>query len=102
VEGFTRSAAQKCIRHWARQSACVLLTDHARQRMDERDISELDVVRILSRGCLDGGVLEVTRGEWKCKMRLRIRGERAVGVIVLILREAGALLVKTVQWEDFQ
>jgi hypothetical protein len=80
----------------------VLLSVHARQRMDERGFAEMDVLRILSRGCLDGGVLEVDHGEWKCKMRLRIRGERAAAVVVLILRESGVLLVKTVEWEGFQ
>jgi hypothetical protein len=102
VEGFSRSEAQKCIRRWAREPASLLLSIHARERMDERGISELDVLRALSRGCLDGGVLEVDQGEWKCKMTLRIRGERVAAVVVLILREASMLLVKTVEWEDCQ
>ena len=29
-------------------------------------------------------------------------GEREMGVVLLILRDSGALLVKTVEWEDFQ
>jgi len=35
-------------------------------------------------------------------MTLRVRGEREIGVVVLILRNTRSLLVKTVEWESFQ
>jgi hypothetical protein len=35
-------------------------------------------------------------------MTLRVRGEREIGVVVLILRNIRSLLVKTVEWESFQ
>jgi hypothetical protein len=70
--------------------------------MVDRGISELDMKRVLRHGSLDGSVVQTDHGEWKCKMTLRIRGEREIGVVVLILRNSGNLLVKTVEWEGFQ
>jgi hypothetical protein len=69
--------------------------------MAEREISKLDVSRILLRGYLDGALIQTDHGEWKCKMTLRARGERTAGAVVIILRASGRLLVKTVEWEDF-
>jgi hypothetical protein len=102
VEGFTNAEAQKCIRDWARRQSSILLTQHACDRMVERGITELDMKRVLRRGSLDGSVVQTDHGEWKCKMTLKIRGEREMGVVLLILRDSGALLLKTVEWEDFQ
>jgi hypothetical protein len=102
VDGFTRAEAQKRIRDWARRESNIILTRHACDRMVERGITELDMKRVLRRGCLDGGVVQTDQGEWKCKMTLRIRGEREIGVVVLILRNTGVLLVKTVELEGCQ
>jgi hypothetical protein len=100
MEGFTNAEAQKCIRDWARRAASIILTRHACDRMVERGITELDMKRVLRRGALAGNAVQTDHGEWKCKMTLRIRGEREIGVAVLILRNSGTLLVKTVEWED--
>lgn len=102
MEGFTNAEAQRCVRDWAGRKSSIVLTRHACDRMVERGITELDMKRVLRRGSLDGSVVQTDHGEWKCKMTLRMRGERAIGVVLLILRSSGTLLVKTVEWEDFQ
>ncbi len=102
MEGFTRAEAQQCIRSWAARESDIILTRHACDRMVERGITELDMRRVLRRGSLDGHVVQTDQGEWKCKMTLRVRGEREIGVVVLILRNSRSLLVKTVEWESFQ
>ncbi len=69
--------------------------------MSERGIDWSEVRRILREGSLQGEFVQTDHGEWKCKMTLRIYGERAAGVVVLVLRASGVVFVKTVQWEDY-
>lgn len=78
----------------------VAFTDHAYERMEERDITDLQALRVLQRGSLTGPIEQGNKpGEWKCKITDTVRGAREVGVvtIVVFLRR---LIVKTVEWED--
>lgn len=38
-------------------------------------------------------------GEWKCKIVAKIKGNREVGVVTIVMR-VGRLFIKTVEWED--
>lgn len=78
----------------------VRFTDHAEERMEERDISLHDVFRVLQKG----SVYDVPRpgkkkGEWICKIERHARGNRDIGVVSVIVREEH-LLILTVEWED--
>ena len=73
---------------------------HAMDRMEERDITTLDALRVLRNGEIVGEITSgKTTGEWKCKMIARRRGSRDMGVVSIVLR-TGRLFVKTVEWED--
>lgn len=77
----------------------VILGMHARERMEEREILDVDVFRILRNGHIDEAPELTDRQEWKCKVTLKIRGGRTAGVITVILHN-GKLFVKTVEWEN--
>lgn len=84
----------------ADHSECVDFTDHAFERMDERDISTRDVFRIFRRGTIAGEIEPGKRAdEWRCKVIYRLKGNRDAGVVTVVCSQQ-RLLVITVEWED--
>jgi hypothetical protein len=78
----------------------VIFTRHAQERMAERDISDLDVYRVLQRGSIKDSIRQgLKEGEWACKITYKLRGSREIGVATVVIRTE-ALLVTTVEWED--
>ena len=75
--------------------------NHARERMLEREIDDVDVLRVLRSGNIKGEPEPAEPGEWKCKVTKPTKGTRDVGVVVIILRSK-RLFVKTVEWEDLK
>lgn len=94
--------AEALIRKLADDSKRVRFTTHANERMEERDISLADALRVLRNGTVEGQPEPGNKpSEWKCKMVRHARGNREIGVITIIIRES-YLLVKTVEWEDLK
>lgn len=88
------------IRGLAADSANVAMGYHALDRMEERGITTLDVLRVLQAGEIVGKVeAGKNLGEWKCKVVERRKRARAIGVATVVIK-ASKLLVKTVEWED--
>lgn len=99
VMRLTAGVAEKRIREIALVTENVILGNHARKRMIERELFDVDVFRILRQGHVDD-VPELTDSkEWKCKITMKIRGGRTAGVVTIILHN-GKLFVKTVEWEN--
>lgn len=96
---LTAAVAQKRIRELAEVTENVVFGPHARQRMKEREIFDIDVLRVLRKGFVDDAPEMTERGEWKCKVTLKIRGGRTAGVVTIFLHN-GRLFIKTVEWED--
>lgn len=91
---------EQLVRVRAVDSRNVSFGSHALDRMEERDISTLDALRVLRTGDLVGDIVAGRQtGEWKCKMVARKKGSRDMGVVSVVLR-SGRLFVKTVEWED--
>ena len=91
--------AQNIINEAAQDTANVIFGTHALQRMDERGVSDLEVYRILRTGCVLELPERTERGEWKCKVVKKLRGQRELGVVTIIVPH-GCLFIKTVEWED--
>ncbi len=88
------------IRHIAEVDRQIYLSCHAKERMEQRSITRLDVIRVLRRGHIDGPIEPGDGpGEWKCKVVANVRGSRDIGVVTLIIG-SDRILVKTVEWED--
>lgn len=96
---LTAAAAEKRIRKIAEITENVILGTHARERMKEREILDVDVFRTLRQGYVDETPELTEHNEWKAKITLKIRGGRTAGVVTVILH-GGKLFVKTVEWEN--
>jgi hypothetical protein len=91
---------QDRIRALAKETKNIALSRHAEDRMWERDISAMEVFEVLRLGMIDGAPwVEPESAEQACKVVLRKKGSRTIGVVTIILAADG-LLVKTVEWED--
>lgn len=87
------------IRKLASDSRNVKFSEHALDRMYERDITALDAMRVLLSGYIDGSIdAGKNPGEWKCKIVGKRKGSRDIGVATIVMR-TGKLYVKTVEWE---
>ncbi len=71
------------------------------ERMSERGIFTIDVLRILRAGWVDDEPEHTESGEWKCKVTLKTERGRTAGVVTIIMQN-NMLFVKTVEWEDIQ
>ena len=97
---LTSGIAEKRIRELAQTTDHIKWSLHALERMEEREIFDVDVLRVLRSGTVRGTPEQTPReGEWKCKMVRNIRGSRQIGVVLIILKKDG-LFIKTVEWED--
>lgn len=96
---LTSTAAQKRIQLISKTTASVGLSFHAKERMAERDINVGDIYRILREGHIHDQPELTARGDWKCKVTLKLRGRRTASVIVA-LHPTEKLTVVTVEWED--
>ena len=96
---LTRAAAERRIRELADNDNNIIWGEHALERMAERDIEDVVVLRVLRRGFVDSEPELTEYNEWQCKVTLRVRGSRVAGVVTIILH-SGRLFVRTVEWED--
>lgn len=96
---LTAAVAEKRIREIAQVTENVILGKHARERMQEREIFDVDVFRVLRTGYVDDPPVKTEKDEWKCKVVLKIRGGRTAGVVTILMHN-GKLFVKTVEWEN--
>ncbi len=88
------------IRSLAEEDKFVFLSRHARERMDLRSITRIDLIRVLKTGHIDGPILlGENAGEWKCKVVAKVKGSREIGVVTLVI-DNKKILVKTAEWED--
>ena len=96
---FGRATAQQRIRDLADNDNNIIWGDHALERMGERGIDDIVVLRVLRQGSVDAEPELTEYNEWKCKVTLKVKGSRVAGVVTIILHSA-RLFVKTVEWED--
>lgn len=96
---LTAGVAEKRINEAAKVTENIIFGDHARKRMAERELFDIDVLRVLRHGSVEEAPEQAAQGEWKCKVTLKIRGGRTAGVVTIIM-SGGKLFVKTVEWED--
>ncbi len=99
--GLRPGAAEKKIRELAADTDKVILSDHALERMEQREISDIEVYRILQKGHVMEEPTRTKQKEWQCKVVMRLKGNRDAGVVTIILH-SGRLFVKTVEWEDLR
>lgn len=89
------------VQNYAEQSENVFFSSHARERMQERDVTDVEVLRVLRLGMIDGRPwIEERGGDMACKVVQKQPCGRRLGVVTIIITAKGRLFVKTVEWED--
>jgi len=104
VANFRPRADELCrqVRRLAHNTNNIGWSDHILERMEERDISDHQVLTVLRTGDIEGDITPGrSAGEWKCKMVARIKGNRDVGVVTVVC-DGKRLWLKTVEWEDLR
>lgn len=90
----------KTVQRLALDSGVVFFSEHALDRMEEREITRLDALRVLRTGRIVGEITSGKKaGEWKCKVVAKLKGNREAGIATITIQNK-RLLVKTVEWED--
>jgi hypothetical protein len=90
------------IHRLAQSSDNIGWSDHVLKQMDDRDISDHDVLKVLRTGTIEGKITAGrAAGEWKCKMVARIKRNRNVGVVTVVCNSR-RLWLKTAEWEDLR
>ena len=71
--------------------------------MDWRGITDNMMFEVLRTGFIKGGDIVPGKnpGEWKVKMTKKMKGQREVGVVTLVIN-CQRLFIKTVEWEDLR
>lgn len=73
---------------------------HVQSRMEWRDIDAGMMFEVLRTGYLKGAIEPGKNpGEWKVKMCKKMKGQRDVGVVTIVIN-GRELFIKTVEWED--
>lgn len=93
--------AEKLVQERASKTDNVIFTNHATVRIDQRNISAIEVFRILRTGTIHNPPVRNEKGDWEVLVTKRITGNhREAGVATIILTADDKLVVKTVRWED--
>ena len=99
-ENLRADDAENIIKSRAQVTLTVVITTHAFERIEERDILQADTYRISREGNTDSPPVLDKRGGWQAIVKKRIRGRREAGVVSVIFRESDEIIVVTVMWVD--
>lgn len=89
-------SARETIREIANNTENVQFPPHAIQRMQERDISDLEVIRCLRAGFIEEGPIENLNGDWECKVTATISGRFiSAPIVITIIKGTEVIIVKT-------
>lgn len=99
LQHLDNAEATRIVRLRAKESANVIFTFHAEDRMDERGISRLDIERVLLEGT-GSSLVRNEKDEWQITMKKKTKGSREIGAVTVILSNEDKIIVKTVMWID--
>ena len=89
-----REDALAKVREIAKESGRIYWTDHAGERMEEREISSRQALRTIQEGQIDGKIVSDGRDEWKLTLKKRDAGQTVR--VVVAMSGSGDLTVVTV------
>lgn len=96
---MSAAAIQRLVRQRSIASECVIITDHAQQRMDERGFTIIDVLTILRQGGVYLAPFKNERGDWQADVERRMPGGREA-VAITVVPHGPMLVVRTIMWRD--
>lgn len=96
--------AERIVRQRAHPNSTgyVIFTNHAWDRVSERDIPREDAFKILRTGhCVDPPIRN-EHGHWQVIIVKRIGNIREAGIVTVILEDEEKLIVRTIEWMDLK
>ena len=97
---LTTALAQVRVRELATDTSLLLWSQHIRERMVERDITDSDVLKVLRTGDVESDpTAGKYAGEWRIKLTRGLANGRVAGVVTVLLI-GGKLRLITTEWED--
>jgi hypothetical protein len=58
-------------------------------------------LEVLRKGYVDDAPIRVEQ-DWKCKVTMKYRTGRTIGVVTVIVDAANELVILTIEWEDLR
>ncbi|MCB1782385.1 MAG: DUF4258 domain-containing protein [Alphaproteobacteria bacterium] len=93
--------AERLIRQRANDTANILVSMHAYERLEERgSITDIDVYWILQKGRVLQKPQKNKKGEWEAIIQKKVNGNRDAAAVTIIFKNSNKLKVKTVMWID--
>lgn len=103
VQKLSKKEAEQKIHEISLNSKNVIITDHAKERMEERGFVTQDLFGILREGYVDSeAVLDKDKNNWKYKITKRIDTIREAGVVTAIVDDYKRLVIITIEWEVYK
>lgn len=103
VNRLNKAEAEKKIHDISLNSSNVIITEHAKERMEERGFVIQDLFRILREGYVDTeATFDEEEKNWKYKITKRIDTVREAGVVTAIVDNFQRLVIITIEWEIFK
>ena len=103
VPRLSKKEAEQKIHEISLNSRNVIVTDHAKERMEERGFVTQDLFGILREGYVDSeAVLDKDKNNWKYKITKRIDTIREAGVVTAIVDDYKRLIIITIEWEVYK
>ncbi len=90
---LSRPQALQLIREIAQDSDRVKFVSHAKARMNERGITDMQVLRCLRRGRIIEGPSRSTKGNWEMRMEALSAGDVVTAAIALDHDEDGNMII---------
>ena len=92
--------AERVIRERTKETTNIVISRHAFNRIDEREITQPDVYNILRTGFVEGSPQMNIEGDWDVTVTKLMPDGRYAGVVKIVFRKKEILFVKTVEWMD--
>ena len=103
VPKLTEQDAEKKIHEISLNSKNVIITDHTKQRMEERGFVIQDLYGVLRDGFVETEpVYDEKNQNWKYKITKRIDTVREAGVVTAIIDNYQRLVIITIEWEIYK
>jgi hypothetical protein len=92
--------AEQVIRTRANDTDNVIITDHAFDRVENREIIQPDILNILRTGYVIDNPQLAKKGGWEVIVKKKLRGRREAAVVTVIFKESEKIIIVTVMWVD--
>ncbi len=91
-----QAQAAKILKETAKDTSKLIFTNHAEERMNEREITRVDVIRVLCKGSIVEGPSLSAKGSWEMRVEGMSAGSSltvAVAIDYKILEESSCVAI---------